>query len=106
MSYIQRNQSDLPLTHPETSDFMVEENMATGDQRRGSNKKRQSVVALGRESRLGSGTGPPIRTREQWGSKFEFIFSCMAFSVGLGNVSTIFSVSTGSQVLLMFEDRV
>uniref|UniRef100_T1KML9 Transporter n=1 Tax=Tetranychus urticae TaxID=32264 RepID=T1KML9_TETUR len=26
------------------------------------------------------------RKREQWANKFEFIFSCMAFSIGLGNV--------------------
>ncbi|KAI1286989.1 Sodium- and chloride-dependent GABA transporter ine [Halotydeus destructor] len=29
---------------------------------------------------------PKFREREQWGNKFEFILSCMAFSVGLGNV--------------------
>lgn len=27
-----------------------------------------------------------FREREQWANKFEFIFSCMAFSIGLGNV--------------------
>lgn len=26
------------------------------------------------------------REREQWSNKFEFILSCMAFSIGLGNV--------------------
>lgn len=29
---------------------------------------------------------PKYREREQWGNKFEFILSCMAFSIGLGNV--------------------
>jgi len=27
-----------------------------------------------------------FREREQWDNKLEFIFSCMAFSIGLGNV--------------------
>lgn len=32
------------------------------------------------------GGGGEYREREQWGNKFEFILSCMAFSIGLGNV--------------------
>lgn len=77
MAYIQRNQSDLPLTIGETSDFLSAEEQAanhhSGKEKAGKNRMRKDSEA-------------PV-VREHWGSKFEFIFSCMAFSVGLGNVS-------------------
>lgn len=96
MSYIQRNQSDLPLTSGETSEFLPEEQEQDELEherrqqhlhRNSIGKKRDKSGNLARD-RLGSGTGSMGPAREQWGSKFEFIFSCMAFSVGLGNVST------------------
>jgi hypothetical protein len=71
MAHVKRNQSDLPLTIGEATEFLSPEEDSS---------VKTGSKSLSNEDRV----TPP---REQWGSKFEFIFSCMAFSIGLGNVS-------------------
>lgn len=85
MSYISRNRSDIPLTVSETSEFI-----ATGEEQNGvdnSKKTHASNNLKRKESQASKSSTKSIRKREQWANKFEFIFSCMAFSIGLGNVS-------------------
>ena len=93
MTHMQRNQSDLPLTVSEATEFLSPEEQS--DAGKGltaiqliSKKGKSSEDAIVDGSN-GEAAGPPAR--EQWASKFEFIFSCIAFSIGLGNVSLAIS---------------
>lgn len=52
--------------------------LTTSDSASDSSKDIASVQEVGKCKKY--------REREQWGNKFEFVLSCMAFSIGLGNV--------------------
>lgn len=82
MSYISRNQSDVPLTVNETSEFIT-----AGEEQNGVDNSKKTQASNNLKRKESEVSKSSIRKREQWANKFEFIFSCIAFSIGLGNVS-------------------
>jgi hypothetical protein len=46
-------------------------------------------VDLETDGAAGGGGGDQDEDREHWGSQWEFIFSCVGMSVGIGRVSQI-----------------
>ena len=91
MTYMQRNQSDQPLTMGEATEFLTPEEQAAA------RSATEHAAKNGKNDSLDADNEEPVR--EKWGSKFEFIFSCMAFSIGLGNVSA--RLTAWQQLLLL-----
>lgn len=87
MSYLNHNESvnHNPLTIELINEDEKHENEADNNKKNKKQSLKNDVIEENNKpcepKRKGS-----IREREQWANRFEFIFSCMAFCIGLGNV--------------------
>ena len=50
------------------------------------NGKSNSIPSSSSSSKIESSLPENYRPREQWANKLEFVFACMAYAIGLGNV--------------------
>ena len=87
MSYLNHNEgvNHNPLTIELINEDEKYENEADNNKKNEKLSLKNGVIEENNKPRE-SKRKRSIRQREQWANHFEFIFSCMAFSIGLGNV--------------------